>query len=184
MILLAEYLLLYIPVFLPRSGNIGKMPNVEGNNMKRLFSCAIALTVALLPTAALAQARNDAEQRCNAAVARATQNLVGNRRLTIVNSGFDNVTDQYRSYPRGRAWGFGFVLDGDATVDVMTSPRFLTSVSTTIIEGCNAVGVVTFTAAESDWSDSYGLVNGQVRPFECIDPGREDRPAWGFHVCI
>lgn len=153
--------------------------------MNRLFGCAIAMTVALLPTAALAQITPEVEQQCETAFTNAGQLLGGNnRQLTVTNTRVSEIAENYSSFPRGRSVALSLFIDGRDADNVMMSPQLLTTISRTIIEGCQPIGMISFVRAETDWVTTFGWVNGQVREFECIDYDGESLPPWGTTVCI
>lgn len=90
---------------------------------------------------------------------------------------------EYPDTPYQRPMEIGIVINGDSTSDVMHSPRLLTTITQTIMDGCLGVGSVSYVAAESDWVEMYGWVGNQVIQFECVDPGREIY-YWGTYACL
>jgi hypothetical protein len=154
--------------------------------MKILLSLLLLFPTSWFSAApAVAQDTSSQEQQCRSALSAAEDLLVNGRRLWIVDVSTDDVGEIYVNYPYQSPVGLGIVIDGDATSDVMTSPRLLTTITETIRSGCPTVGLVTFAAAESDWAVDFGLIGNQVREFECIDPDLTDNLIrWGYTVCI
>lgn len=144
-----------------------------------LFSPALALT----PSPAQAQNQDAEMQACEAALIRASDLLVGDRHLWIVNIEARQIGESYQNYPYQKPMEAVFVMDGNAVDDVMNSPRLLTSITQGVTDGCQNVGIVSYAAAESDWVESYGLIGSQIRQFECTDPG-EGSTRWGYVVCL
>ncbi|MGG6298129.1 hypothetical protein ACQ4M4_27360 [Leptolyngbya sp. AN02str] len=152
--------------------------------MKNVLRCAIALIIALAPTAAQAQFRPEVQSQCEEALRSAGSLLLRERNLTVVDAGFWRASEIYRGYPDNKPVAFGVRLSGPDAENVMNSIQLMTTISRTIINGCPPVGLVTFSMAETDWQSPFGLINGQVREFECVDPSSEPTTPWGYYTCI
>jgi hypothetical protein len=66
----------------------------------------------------------------------------------------------------------------------MESGRMLNSIAVNVIGGCSDVAVVSYGISASTYITSFGLGNGRVQPFQCVDLGRyTPRPQWGWQYC-
>jgi len=119
-----------------------------------------------------------AQQQCDAAVDAAIRALQNNRQVSVRTRDLWNLSDRYARYPSGRTSGFTFILGGRMADDLMGSPQLLAGITESFISDCPSVGMVDFYRDQTDWGISFGVVSGQVREFDCINPGGPD-PAWG-----
>lgn len=84
---------------------------------------------------------------------------------------------------RDRPYELTVMLGGEGQATVLSSPQFMRNISDRLIQNCGSVSAVRFTSNNSGWHDVYGLINGMVTGFTCvdIDPARE--PRWGEYYC-
>ena len=159
--------------------------------MRKLFGCALAVSLSLLPTivsAPAAIASTSAvqaviKQECDTALGEVGRLLLPGRQLDVTDVYYSFINDGYRVFPAERPGAMNIVIDGEDANAVMRSPQLLTTVARAFIEGCRPVGLVTFGVPASDWTNSFGLINGRVQPFQCVEPG-EAAPTWGFEYCF
>lgn len=92
--------------------------------------------------------------------------------------------------PSGRPYELRVVVGSlrrrqPAAFDVMESDQMLISIASNVIRNCNNVAVISYGLYSSDYVKSFGLVNGRVRPFQCLQ--NRDRstppPRWGWQYC-
>lgn len=72
-----------------------------------------------------------------------------------------------------------------AALDLMESNRMLNSIAANVIRGCSDVAVVSYGIPGTGHISSFGLVNGHVQRFQCVDGGGRSvpRPRWGWQYC-
>jgi hypothetical protein len=156
--------------------------------MRSFFLTALVtlgnLTSLIAPAA---QAQTATLQDCSATVIAVRNELERGRDLEVVLVETRDLTQSYADYPVGRPLSYYFRIDGTAADDVMLSPRFLTTLSTQIINRCPSAGSVDFGVNRTDWSKTYGYMGeGRVEAFRCVEPDRNrgDRQlAWGYDIC-
>ncbi len=150
--------------------------------MKKLI-----LSLAVIPLATnlipVLPAQASTEQQCLSTIADAQQRLQGTLNVDIITK----IDDQskYRSdHPKGRPMSYTFGFKGLGAKTIMNSSRLQESVANQIITGCTSLSVVTFGYWNSGWFQTYGLMpNGNIKPFECIEPGIGNKPKWGQVIC-
>lgn len=107
-------------------------------------------------------------------------------RINTVNQSFLSTTyfdpsdlSPYRSRPHELT----LMIGGQGQETVLSSPQFMHNISDRLIQHCETVSAVRFASNNSGWQDIYGLINGQVTGFACVDiaPGQTLR--WGEYYC-
>lgn len=83
-------------------------------------------------------------------------------------------------HPPDRRALMRFVAGGPGSGVILTSPEFMQTISTAIITGCEIVSVVEFALDESDGIEQFGLIDGEVKRFDCVEAGE---PTWGYQRC-
>ncbi|CDM96632.1 hypothetical protein AmaxDRAFT_0978 [Limnospira maxima CS-328] len=114
---------------------------------------------------------------------------IQNRRNIVVNFEVRDVRERWRAFPSGRLAHLVVKLGGypfhprqfEWADDILNSPQMLNSLSHQIISNCGDVSAVTYAKYRTGLSRTFGIVNGSVRQFQCIDPGNVLR--WGQHMC-
>jgi hypothetical protein len=87
--------------------------------------------------------------------------------------------------PKGRAKQLDIIMEGKAAETLMTEDTKLLKISKTTIKSCPQVAMVNFGIAETDWGNTYGLVNGRVQAFVCQEESANPQKLpWGEQVCI
>jgi len=119
-------------------------------------------------------------QECNAALGGLGRLLLSGRRLDVTGASY--LPNSYRAFPSDRPLELSITITGEDVNAVMRSPQLLTTMSRAFIEGCPLVGLVTFAVEYSGWINSFGVVNGDVVPFQCLDLGGQE-PVWGQQYC-
>lgn len=145
------------------------------------------LSLALIPLATnlipILPAQGSSEQKCLSTIADAQQRLQGSLNVDIITK----IDDQskYRSdHPKNRPMSYTFGFKGTAADSIMRSGRLQQSVANQIIKGCPSFSVVRFAYWNSGWVHTYGLMpNGNIRLFDCLEPGRGVKPKWGQVIC-
>jgi hypothetical protein len=143
-----------------------------------------------IPTSANAQERN-AQEMCMDALNLAQSRILDNRTINLQVRAFD-LSGRVGS-PSDRPKGVEFRMadfsrpgptpDGET---ILTSPVFMKSIATDVIDRCSTVSYVTFSAASTGWQVPHGLVNGTVEAFQCMERPEGRRgftPPWGFYDC-
>ncbi|WP_008312285.1 hypothetical protein [Leptolyngbya sp. PCC 6406] len=91
----------------------------------------------------------------------------------------------FTDYPPEAPVGLWLRIDGPAADSVMVSPQFLKALSAELIQTCNGLSSVTFNRDHTGWTEVFGLVNGEVRQFDCVgdDYNWVDPLPWGQMIC-
>lgn len=145
-----------------------------------LSLAAISLTINSIPVLP-AQASN--EQQCLSTISNAQQRLQGTLNVDIITK-IDDQSKSRNDHPQGRPMSYTFGFKGPGAKTIMNSIRLQESVANQIITGCTSLSAVTFGYWNSGWFQTYGLMpNGNIKPFECIEPGRGIQPKWGQVIC-
>ncbi|MBE9056566.1 hypothetical protein [Sphaerospermopsis sp. LEGE 08334] len=136
-----------------------------------------------------AQAQNRKPSvECNAALQAAKNQIQKNRKVKVVHTDQQNISQDYKSYPKNRPFSYGFGLRGPATGSILNSEKFLTIIAKDIIDNCPSISMVEFNASRTDHVESYGLLeNNDVGLFKCIgedDPRAKTKLHWGYVVCL
>lgn len=115
------------------------------------------------------------------------------KNLKLVSIRQMNTTEwRYASHPPNRTAIYNFVVEGSGGANAMNSPKFLTALSADLIAQCPDAAAASFWFNGSDWGGVFGLVNGKVELFQCIDPGRMEtgrgltspKLDWGTYICV
>jgi hypothetical protein len=97
-------------------------------------------------------------------------------------------------YPAERPFGLRFAMGGYSrgisadTEAILSSPVMMEAIATRIIEQCPSISYVVFATNNSGWRVPFGVINGSVEGFRCMDePDHRIRarqsPQWGFYDC-
>jgi len=155
---------------------------------KRNLIAVSLLTAALLSNSNGFQKPALAEQElsaCDSAILQTANTISTGRDARVVDMYFSDLADEYNSYPANRPTAAMFIMRGRSVSDVLASNQFMTILATRVINSCGSVGRVTFGMDNTDWSHAYGLVNGQVVAFTCVEPGTTNRSLrWGERYCL
>ncbi|MBD2138352.1 hypothetical protein H6F32_12280 [Anabaena sp. FACHB-1237] len=125
---------------------------------------------------------------CNVSLQRAKKQIQKNRKVKVVHTSQENISQHYKSYPNNRPFSYLFELTGSATQSILSSEKFLTAISTEIINKCPSISMVEFNESRTDHVESYGLLeNNDVGLFKCLDmddPMARTKLHWGYVVCL
>lgn len=107
-----------------------------------------------------------------------------------------NVNNSIENPPTGRPLGLIVWLESPTSreeaqqiVNIFNSPALLISLSRNVINGCRQASTVTYGIKSPPRGRTIGLVNGQVREFECVslppevNPRNAPTPRWGQVYC-
>ncbi|MTJ19285.1 MULTISPECIES: hypothetical protein [unclassified Dolichospermum] len=163
--------------------------NVQLGQLNQIIATGLIITniIFLFSSSAQAQAKKPSVE-CNAALQRAKKQIQKNRKVKVVYTGQEDISQHYKSYPTNRPFSYEFGLKGPATDSILNSDKFLTIIATDIINNCPSISRVEFGESNTDHVATYGLLsNNKVGWFKCIgedDPGTTIKPMWGQVVCI
>lgn len=117
--------------------------------------------------------------RCHSvlATARGELNAVPDGFLRGIYLGYDEQA------PADRPVSILFFLGGQGQASVLSSPQFMLSLSQEVIEDCGATSSVRFGSDNSGWHDIYGLVDGEVTGFTCVELYADRDLEWGEYFC-
>ncbi|QQE64646.1 SH3 domain-containing protein [Leptolyngbya sp. BL0902] len=107
-------------------------------------------------------------------------------RLAAVNQSFLDTTfldPSDRSPHRDRPHEMTLMLGGLGQTTVLSSPQFMGQMGNRLIQNCQTVSAVRFASNNSGWQDVYGLINGQVVGFTCVDTDLNRALRWGEYYC-
>ena len=147
-----------------------------------------------MSTPVVAQERTS-QEICMEAIGAAKTRILDGRTINL-QVRLLNLSDSegYRGYPGDRSQGLSFMMARSSGIGstpdgrtVLTSPVFMKSIATGVIEQCPSFSYVVFGAAASDWQIHFGLINGKVQEFQCRESSRDGRTfsslPWGFYNC-
>lgn len=146
-----------------------------------LISLAIIPLITNFISALPAQANS--EQQCLAKIANAQQKLQGSLNVDIITK-IDDLSKYRNDHPKGRPMSYTFGFKGPAAETLMKSVLLQQSIVNQIIAKCPSFSVVRFGYWNSGWVHTYGLMpNGNIQPFECVEPDIGNKLKWGQVFC-
>ncbi|MBD1915279.1 MULTISPECIES: hypothetical protein [Cyanophyceae] len=157
--------------------------------LTQLVSFACVLFMAQFPQPSQAQtsqaqtSHEDAVQACRLALEEANTVIYDEHKAFISNASAVDLDDLYSSYPAQKPIGILLRVQGQSAPEVMQSPQLMTELSTSLINRCQPLGMVTFQLDQTDWEATFGLMENQIVPFECTDSGRSTVLNWGEAFC-
>jgi hypothetical protein len=81
--------------------------------------------------------------------------------------------------PAGRTMSLNLVFNNDSVLKTITH----LSIATRVIKNCSQIGSVSFSGYRTDGGTEYGLKNGQIIEFICLEDQRQ-LPRWGEDRCL
>ena len=147
-----------------------------------------------MSTPVVAQERTS-QEICMEAIGAAKTRILDGRTINL-QARLLNLSDS-RGYPGDRSQGLSFIMARSSGVGstpdgvtVLTSPVFMKSIATDVIEQCRSFSYVEFAGANTGWHIPFGLINGNVEKFQCIredllyrEGGTLRSMPWGFYDC-
>jgi hypothetical protein len=82
--------------------------------------------------------------------------------------------------PRGRSKALDITFKNDAAFPIKSAQK---SIATRVIKSCSQIASVSFGIDQTDAGTVYGLKNGKIIKFTCIEAGGAIKPAWGETYC-
>ena len=123
---------------------------------------------------------------CNTALNNMREKITrGNREISVEFETRDisNSSDWYLDMPKDRPQELQVIISSNINnFMISTDPLKMTTLA---IKDCKLVSVVTYGIYKTDHIASYGLVNGVVQSFECIEANRyrTRKIMWGQQSC-
>ncbi|MBD2106184.1 hypothetical protein [Nodosilinea sp. FACHB-13] len=157
--------------------------------LARLVSFACVLFVAQFPQPSQAQtsqaqaSREDTVQACRSALEEANNVIYDEHNAFIGNASAVDLGDLYSSYPAQKPTGILLRIQGQSAPQIMQSPQLMTALSTSLINRCQPLSMVTFQLDQTDWETTFGLIENQIVSFECTDPDQSTVLNWGEAFC-
>jgi hypothetical protein len=155
---------------------------------KLIVSGLVSLETFLLvavPVKVQAQDVATADNPCFAALQAVENTVEQGRDVAVTNIQIQEMSQSYADYPSERPKGLMFAMRGSDVAHVMNSPQLLTDLTTDVVNHCGAVSSMTFAGEHSDWAITYGLIDGQIQQFSCLEAVRGGRSTrWGEHYCL
>ncbi|MCT7981703.1 hypothetical protein NG796_00190 [Laspinema sp. A4] len=75
------------------------------------------------------------------------------------------------------------LVGGPGQRTILSSVEFMQNISDQLIQNCETVSAVKLASNNSGWHHVFGLINGRVQTFECIDSGPGVQLKWGEYFC-
>lgn len=159
-----------------------------------LFCNSLLWGTISMSTPVVAQERTS-QEICMEAIGAAKTRILDGRTINLQarllnlpdSSGYPGDRSQALSFTMARSSGVGATRDG---LTVLASPVFMKSIATNVIEQCRSFSYVEFGGANSAWYIPFGLINGNVEEFQCIEEellfregGTLRSMPWGFYDC-
>jgi hypothetical protein len=82
--------------------------------------------------------------------------------------------------PRSRSKALDITFKNDAAFPIESTQK---SIATRVIKSCVQIASVSFGIDQTDAGTVYGLKNGQIIKFTCIEAGSTKKPNWGETYC-
>jgi hypothetical protein len=157
---------------------------IRWRNHRVILSLALNLVLLGSPFTAKPTAAQPAASNCEAALTANRKRLTTGRNLTVRVERRD-LAESYPDYPSGRNHQYFYSIKGAAATSVMESNPLLTAIAQDTIKNCPTAGITSIGIANTGYVGTFGwFPGGQVKPFECLEPGRSNRrPSWGKQYC-
>ncbi|MGG6297306.1 hypothetical protein ACQ4M4_23170 [Leptolyngbya sp. AN02str] len=156
--------------------------------MKRWISSGLlAVNVfPMMPSGLPVQEVSAEVQECDRAIAHAKRQLESVNDLLVIQilrTDMSQLGDA-ASYPADRPMGYILLIDGENTDQVAHSSWLLNQVSTSVVEGCRTVSLVTFYSMQTNWTVTFGLrESGNVEPFACEGSQGDRSVSSNWYLC-
>lgn len=111
------------------------------------------------------------------AVVRSELTAVRNGFLRAIHIGYNDLA------PADRPASLLLALGGSGQASILSSPQFMLSLSQEVIQYCSAISSVQFSSDSSGWHDIYGLIDGEVTGFNCVELQGDLELNWGEYFC-
>ena len=155
--------------------------------VRQIITTGLIIAEIMLLFSSSAQAQNKKPSvECNTVLQKAKKQIQNNRKVKVVYTGQEDISQHYKIYPINRPFSYQFVLVGSATQSILNSEKFLTAIATDIINKCPKISIVDFGQDQTDYGKSYGLLeDNKIGIFKCVDwevaPKKLD---WGYISCL
>lgn len=139
--------------------------------MKRLFAASSSILLLLGAFAVPATAKS---AQCNRTLQTVKSQLTNVQKFQtgkLISSGLPR--------PQGRSQQLNVVVNSDK---FMNNSQMQLAMAKKIVANCPQIGLVAFSQDQTDWVNMYGLINGKVQAFECVD--MEEKAKWGEYPCL
>ncbi|MEC4895498.1 MAG: hypothetical protein SAL07_21365 [Oscillatoria sp. PMC 1051.18] len=154
----------------------------------RPLTLTFLVTSFISPVNARQEVPSEITDVCKDSISEGRRRLNDIRNMSVVEDYWIRIqSTDYTNVPSSNLWSYIYVIQGKGVSDVFSSPVFMKSISTDIIEQCQPASLVRFGLYASGVNDVYGLMpSGEVRQFRCLDSssGWATRtPNWGENWC-
>jgi hypothetical protein len=140
--------------------------------MNKLFPITLVLLMSIGNIATPAIAKPD-RSPCDSTIRSIKYSLIG-----VVN--FKQRSLGNMGQPRGRSQTLGITFKDDGLVP---NDKNRMVIASRIIKSCSKIASVSFAIDQTDDGSIYGIKNGQIIRFACIDAGSDKQPKWGETYC-
>ncbi|MCT7967064.1 SH3 domain-containing protein [Laspinema sp. D1] len=128
----------------------------------------------------LIQTKDSVSNTCHQSLSQA-QNQVNNVRNAFL-SGILVETNSL-SPVRGKPNELVLVVGGPGEDAILSSGELMQTISERLIQNCGTISSVKIASNNSGWHHVFGLINGRVQIFDCIDAGPGNQQQWGQYFC-
>ncbi len=84
---------------------------------------------------------------------------------------------------QGRPNELVLVVGGTRQDVILSSGDFMQNISESLIQNCETVSSIKTASNNSGWHHVFGLINGRVQAFECVDAAPGVKLKWGQYFC-
>lgn len=155
-----------------------------------MIKTLLALTGFVVLGSLLAQPAFSQADACDRAINHITTTLQENGSIDIELKVSDNTENAPSGRPVTLMVGMGSRTSsreqGQRIINILNSPQLLISLTRNIVNNCNRVSAVEYALRYSDYIRTFGLVDGEIKVFECINSRRGNpvNPRWGQQICL
>lgn len=84
---------------------------------------------------------------------------------------------------RGKPNELVLVVGGPGEDTILSSGELMQTISEQLIQNCGTISSVKIGSNNSGWHHVFGLINGRVQIFDCIEAGPGNPLRWGQYYC-
>ncbi|MCT7960873.1 SH3 domain-containing protein [Laspinema sp. D1] len=84
---------------------------------------------------------------------------------------------------RGKPNELVLLVGGPGDDAILSSSELMQNLSEPLIQNCGTISSVKISSNNSGWHHVFGLINGRVQIFDCIDAGPGNQQRWGQYYC-
>jgi hypothetical protein len=128
----------------------------------------------------LIQTPNSISNACHQSLFQARNNIINTQNAFLYGLKVENNS---LSPVRGKPNELVLVVGGPGEDTLLSSGELMQTLSEQLIQNCGTVSSVRIASNNSGWHHVFGLINGRVQIFDCIDAGPGNTLRWGQYFC-